>query len=317
MHVLLRKAAWGLALPDLRRVVECCKAQPAAAAAAADQEDDDYRRRWQEMQAKAVHSAVSSPTPDWAGKAGWLLGEWGMQLLWDAVSAWDGLREAMGRPDAAQRLAWLRERGLLTSSIAREATSVAYKEGNAAALLWLLEGGAAAAPTAQEAAEVAERGHLAVLQLLHRRGCPLAVDGSMQDVFRAAAHGGHVAVLEWLEATLFPQGLPPPGQHPLVPDTMTAAIHGCSLPAMRWLAERGCPLNSNSWVPLHRCSMEAVGWLLERRCPLPVVAASTHPCCCCCYTWTRPCINQGTGGGWRVGHSCVAPAIGRGRGRTA
>jgi hypothetical protein len=253
---LLEGAAWGCSLADFRRVHAWCVARWPA----------DTRT----PNKKAVlFQAVLSLTPDWADKAAWLLDERGYPA---AVHA-DWTRQAapaMGRPDAVQRLAWLRGRGLLAPPLVDSLLDGAVCAGNTAALPELLDSGATAG--AMRVLGAANKGQLGVLQLLHARGSLLADGMTAAGLMYAAAQGGHVPVLDWLQATLYPAGLPPPGEHPLTPSTFNVATGSTSLPAMRWLAERGCPRNPSCWCAVGEASVEVVEYLAELGCPFGVSA---------------------------------------------
>jgi hypothetical protein len=91
---LLQGAAWACGLADFVRVHDWCRARRPA---------QGTERGY------VLLAAVLSPTPDWASKAAWLLDAQGYPpVVEDTMIA----ASAMARPDAAQRLAWMRARGL-------------------------------------------------------------------------------------------------------------------------------------------------------------------------------------------------------------
>ncbi len=168
---------------------------------------------------------------------------------------------AVGCPDAAARLVWLRSRGFATptSYAAREAA----RRGDAAAVAVLLRWGVMADDGMAMVA--AEQGQLDVLRLLHHEGKGVLP----QDILHWAAAGGHLPVVRWvcLEAVGQEQARQLLGVERL----LEAAAGSCSMELWEWLVGRGCPLGGQVLArAAGRASAEQVEWLLERGCTFGV-----------------------------------------------
>eukprot|EP00873_Tetraselmis_striata_P007554 jgi/Tetstr1/427818/TSEL_001790.t1 len=134
--------------------------------------------------------------------------------------------------------------------------ALAAGAGNAPGLRWLVEAGCpwdAATATAAAGA-----GRLDIVQWVLRRGGALDVIAA----YRAAARGGHVAVLAWL---------PMPAEDSMERGACLAAVQAGHLQVLRWMASRpGATLDS---AYPYFCSaaargghLEVLQWLRERGC---------------------------------------------------
>ncbi|GLC35284.1 hypothetical protein PLESTB_000581200 [Pleodorina starrii] len=210
----------------------------------------------QSQRAGVLAAAAGSPTPDWQAKVEWLEAL-GYPPTSEACTAATRMS-----PDAAAaaHLQWLRGRGYsLGPGTAGEAASC----GNLAALRVLLEeeetGVRPLIGLGTAGHSAAGRGHLAVLQYLHARRCPL--DARL--IARGAAEGGQLHVVVWAVEAL---GVTPDSAG----DLLDVAARSGSTGLMAWLRERGW-----AWGPkaVHNAveggCEEALEWLMERGCPLP------------------------------------------------
>ncbi|KXZ47036.1 hypothetical protein GPECTOR_38g273 [Gonium pectorale] len=122
----------------------------------------------QNIRLSTLAAAAGSPTPDWAVKIKWLEAQ-------SSQTSPNAAENAAARPDAAARLAWLRDRGY---PLGWSALGAAVRAGNLAALQPLLEQLAPAQPEVTgtpiyrtqvlgSTHVAAEAGHLPVLRAPH------------------------------------------------------------------------------------------------------------------------------------------------------
>lgn len=152
-----------------------------------------------------VTAAATSTTPDWQAKVTWLTSPAadgaGLEPVCDG-SVYYRLPEH----EALERVQWLLASAcvkvLSWSCTAEECAA----QGRTACLRELFELGVPFLETA--ALRAAEKGHIAVLQLLRQHGCPMPPVRLMCE----AAQAGRLDVLQWLVGVLEPEGLLPWGQ---------------------------------------------------------------------------------------------------------
>ncbi|KAG2485906.1 hypothetical protein HYH03_015350 [Edaphochlamys debaryana] len=226
--------------------------------------------------------AVLCSRVDWRAKAEWLLG-CGAELTQEAYD-WCAeeacLGDSVDARDRAcvERFQWLKERGCVPPKGwevhawgASACVRACVRAGLAAALHWLFGEGPrvwrvldelrpAPAPAVDAAAHA---GHLAVLQRLHAARCPL----EPERLALMAALGGRVHVLRWALEDLRWQ-CPWKQRSALL---FSAAARSGSVEALRYLqAQRGCAMGRGAWVPAVRSGCEAaVKLLAELGCPKP------------------------------------------------
>ncbi|KXZ48827.1 hypothetical protein GPECTOR_25g412 [Gonium pectorale] len=167
--------------------------------------------------------AAHSQAADWRAKVEWLeLQAHPQSLHWDTHVC----TMAAGCADAEDRLVWLLGRGY---KIDKAAANGVLEAGNTAALELLL--GRGLRPELRSVMAAAGAGQLEALMKLREYGCP--VDAA--EVARAAALGGQLPVLVWAVEEL--------GASAQDLAVLNAVIGRCNLEALRWLRQRGCPLN--------------------------------------------------------------------------
>ncbi|PNH03433.1 hypothetical protein TSOC_010502 [Tetrabaena socialis] len=233
---LLAAAAHGCDLPTLQRLH-----------GGAPRRDDGL---FAEVRDPVLQAAAGSPTRCWRAKVEWLE-EWGHRP--DAETA----ILAGVRPDAAERLLWLRQRGWPLGAAGYEAARV----GNEAALRIVLEAGVGLGETA--ATYAARNGHLCCLRALVEHDRPLPAD-----LLRSAAEGGRLPVLEWAAGLAA-------GQAAWMAlgsmSVMNAAVRSGRLEVMAWLRQQagGCLCGQAVVEAADRGSEAVLRWLLAEGCPMP------------------------------------------------
>lgn len=198
-------------------------------------------------------AAVSSLTPDWMDKVGWLLAEPQACPLKETEVCW----VAATCIDAISRLIWLEQRGFTAWRTALYAAAFA---GDVITVQWLLLRGEQ--PTSAVVQLAARAGRLETLKALHAAGALVNPLPAME----AAAEGGHLHVARWLEATFGAAALQ---LHKL--DFLHGLAAGSDM--MIWLLERGCPMTMSavSWnMAVFSGCVATLDWLADADCPLPV-----------------------------------------------
>ncbi|PNH02875.1 Ankyrin repeat domain-containing protein, partial [Tetrabaena socialis] len=248
---VLVAAAEGCDLPTLQRLYH---AYPQAAAGG-----------WPARLGTVLTSAAGSPTPDWKAKVEWLEG-----LGAAARSSPEACAKAASRPDALDRLTWLRGRGYPWDWRATDAVAVA---GNLDALRYLLAEGCPVQESTGWA--VAEARQLASLQALHAHSNTFT---RWNSALAGAVRGGHLPVVAWL----LEQQLVSLRQ---CPSLLCKAAKSGSVELLAWLRDRGCPWGDDSFhCAVGAGSEEALEWLVAQGCPMPVggqVAAWFGWSACC------------------------------------
>ncbi|PNH07772.1 hypothetical protein TSOC_005743 [Tetrabaena socialis] len=230
---VLVAAAEGCDLPTLQRLYH---AYPQAAAGG-----------WPDQ---ILTSAAGSPTPDWKAKVEWLEG-----LGAAASSSPEACAKAASRPDALDRLSWLRGRGYPWDWRATEAVAVA---GNLDALRYLLAKGCPVQESTGWA--VAEAGQLASLQALHAHSNTFT---RWKSALAGAGRGGHLPVVAWLLEQQLVSLLQ-------CPSLLCKAANSGSVELLAWLRDRGCPWGDDSFhCAVGAGSEEALDWLVAQGCPMP------------------------------------------------
>ncbi|PNH04452.1 hypothetical protein TSOC_009386 [Tetrabaena socialis] len=229
---VLVAAAEGCDLPTLQRLYH---AYPQAAAGG-----------WPDQ---ILTSAAGSPTPDWKAKVEWLEG-----LGAAARSSPEACAKAASRPDALDRLTWLRGRGYPWDWRATDAVAVA---GNLDALRYLLAKGCPVQESTGWA--VAEAGQLASLQALHAHSNTFT---RWKSALAGAGRGGHLPVVAWLLEQQLVSLLQ-------CPSLLCKAANSGSVELLAWLRDRGCPWGDDSFhCAVGAGSEEALEWLVAQGCPM-------------------------------------------------
>ncbi|KXZ46886.1 hypothetical protein GPECTOR_39g380 [Gonium pectorale] len=257
---------------------------------------------------RVLSAAARSSTRDWTAKVEWLVAQ-GCPRSSAATEA------VAGRPDAAERLAWLRDRGF---PVGWGAVEAAAERGNLEVLRRLLaEVTVPSHGRNMVASGAAGGGRLAVLQLLHGAGWLLDAPCTAQAAAKAAAKAGQLHVLAWLVETRSVQLLAwlvetlgaeavqldssmfrcavqagsvqllawlveTRGAEAVQLDSsvFTCAAQAGSVQMMAWLRERGCAWSESAYSAAAEGGCEAaLEWLAERGCPMP---ADGDPYCKAC-----------------------------------
>ncbi|KXZ53062.1 hypothetical protein GPECTOR_8g56 [Gonium pectorale] len=174
-------------------------------------------------------AAAGSTTADWQQKLRWAEHQMpdGFRLNGNACAA------AAGCPDGGLRLSWLLRRRYPADASSLEKALLC---GNTEGLELLVRRGLRPKLDTIEAA--ARLGHLEVLKKLRQIGFGLAAAA----IARAAAEGGQLPVLVWAVEEL--------GASVEDPLLIRQAVKRCDLEALRWLRQRGCPLDGDEEVAL-------------------------------------------------------------------
>ncbi len=192
---LVAGAARGCDLATLQRVHSMLSKQQAQERQQQLQQEQQPQQQQQQQEEQHIYpkllaAAVSSPTPDWAAKAQWLLQQGHPR---DARS-WD-LQDVAALPDAVKRVEWMRREGVEFLGgrpvVASILTDAAARTGDLPLLTALLDCGAEFGHSEMGAA--GSRGHTAWLQQLYERGCSM----SLAALFYAAGEG-HAELVQWL-----------------------------------------------------------------------------------------------------------------------
>ncbi|PNH00537.1 Ankyrin repeat domain-containing protein [Tetrabaena socialis] len=196
--------------------------------------------------------AAGSPTPDWKAKVEWLegLGAAARPPCSDhGACTW-----AASRPDALDRLTWLKGRAY---SWGWETTQAAAAAGNLDALRYLLAEGCPVKEVTLGV--VAGSGQLAALQALHAHSSTFTWQPT---VLALAARGGHLPVVAWLLEQQF-VGLQQ------FPSLLLEAVLSGSMELLALLRDRGCPLGEHDFFYAAEAGSEEVfEWLLAQGCPV-------------------------------------------------
>ncbi|GLC53942.1 hypothetical protein PLESTB_000890200 [Pleodorina starrii] len=196
--------------------------------------------------ASILLAAVSSPTADWREKVEWLETVLGCSAAAGrpgASGAAAACAKAALRPDALERVAWLHARGYPLSTAVVAAAGAA---GNLPLLEYLLAQGLRPAAAAASAAAA---GHLAFLQALDARRCPVP-----WHVMQGAAEGGHLAVVAWVMAKDDCNALN--GRTCIWGHTVLGAARSGSAALMGWLLEHRGRWDLTDEGPLFRQAVE-------------------------------------------------------------
>ncbi len=149
-----------------------------------------------------VTAAATSTTPDWQAKVAWLIsptpGGAGLEPVCD-----DSVWYLLPDHEALDRVQWLLASACVKVSPSCHTAERCAAQGSTACLKKLMELGAHIGEGA--ALRAAERGDIAVLQLLLEHGCPMPPRRLMCE----AAQAGRLDVLQWLVGVLGPEGLQP------------------------------------------------------------------------------------------------------------
>ncbi|KAG2486028.1 hypothetical protein HYH03_015236 [Edaphochlamys debaryana] len=203
----------------------------------------------------ALHSALRSPTPDWRAKADWLTSLGARPRPF----SYHWAREGPSGPQAVERFEWLLARGCDPGIPDLHLT------------------GSALEPAIDEG-----KGHERVLPLLQQAGYPL----HRNLLLLAAASGGQVEALQWVEDNLPEDPAVPYGGWPgrTMPaygscfvfqpycTPFAAAAYSGSVDAMRWLRAggRGHAMEAVAWVAAVQSGCgAALEVLTELGCPMP------------------------------------------------
>ncbi|KXZ45938.1 hypothetical protein GPECTOR_49g522 [Gonium pectorale] len=198
-----------------------------------------------------LDAAAASSTADWRAKVEWLesRGHGPAQASCSGV---------LRRPDAVERLRWLRQRGYRPSSTV---VDVVASCGNMAALEYLLSEGADARGASTTMTAMA--GQLDCLRVLWAAGADLAWDVG------SAAAGGHLHVVAWLveeagQAAQLDGG-----------SVFAEAARSGSVELMSWLRQRGVAMDATVFLAAVESGCEeTMAWLVEQGCPLPASDAA-------------------------------------------
>ncbi|KXZ43623.1 hypothetical protein GPECTOR_85g353 [Gonium pectorale] len=237
--------------------------QPAAVAAEAPPPPPQplpLRRHWY---CEILEASARSVVADWRAKVEWLEAlpqPPGYERHSDVCNA------AAGRPDALERLRWLRSRGFPVSC--RSAWAAA-RAGNVAALEYVLAEGVHMEEDLATLA--AKEGRLEVLAMLHARSCPM----DPMAVASQAAEGGHLAVLAWAVEAL---GV----DVAAVPGLADQAASTGNVELVAWLRGRGCAWSEDTFLAVAESGCEeALELLVAGCCPMgengePYLAAARN-----------------------------------------
>ncbi|PNH07776.1 Ankyrin repeat domain-containing protein [Tetrabaena socialis] len=239
---LLEAAAEGCDLPTLQRLYHCTHRQ-------GEQPPVEVLKGIVGIAA----AAAGSPTPDWQAKVEWL------EELCVPASSSDACAKAASRPDALDRLTWLRGRGYPWGWQATEAAAAA---GNVGALRYLLAEGCPVDKAMFGAA--AGAGQLVSLQALHEHRAGIHPN-RWYGAFKPAARAGHLPVMSWLYDTqlVAPEWLVENGT-----GMLTDAARLGSVEMLAWLRERGCVWDDRILIAAAEAgSQEAIEWLVAQGYP--------------------------------------------------
>ncbi|KAG2491193.1 hypothetical protein HYH03_010403 [Edaphochlamys debaryana] len=231
------------------------------------EEDED-----EDIPQTLVAAALRSRQSDWRARAEWTLAQ-GEPLQGEAaedcclavrLASPDAPTPGLG-PAAVERFEWLKSKGCPPESVGM-VLGAAIEAGNVEAVRYLLAEGCELAEEyllmAQEGA--AQKGHLAVLQVVKQAGLDLDPDV----VVDGAAIGGHLDIIKWAVETFGDELLYGLGQ------ATHDAIDSGSLETVKWLvkeqAGRGADVTERDWVAAVESGSEAMVELLaELGCPQP------------------------------------------------
>ncbi|KAG2498300.1 hypothetical protein HYH03_003561 [Edaphochlamys debaryana] len=242
-----------------------------------------------------IRGALACTTPDWRAKFDWALAAIGDYA--PSAALYYPVLWAKRVPGASfpERLDWLRERGVRPEPILLR---LALLRRNAWAVEWLLEEGGGVWPEAEgrrglehAMEQAAEEGDLRLLKALHKAAgrCKVSL---VEDMWEAAAKGGHLEVLEWLWETFADRRA---RRHMRKSDALDEAAESGSVECMRWLAARGCKATDDAWWAAVESGCEAaVELLAELGCPKPDAddeeASAAYRSALECSEWRMPAL---------------------------